>query len=377
MELGLSNNRAIWVEELSLGGDGPRVGVKDCLDIAGHRTGCGSRAFADAEPAARHADVVAALIAAGCHIVGKANMHELAYGVTGINAYTGTPENPRYPGRVPGGSSSGSAAAVAAGLVDFAIGTDTGGSIRVPATCCGVAGLKPTFGRVSRVGAHPEPTTLDCIGPFARDVATIERAMEIIDPDFRPAPRLSSPLLGIVEVDADADVRAVLSEALARTGLETVRASLPSFADAFRAGITIMAAEMAPLFGHLCGTGVLGPDVDARISAATHLTAADVLSAELVRKKFTDEVDAALENVDALVLPAMPSVPPLIEEAGDAPRTLRMTSLVRPFNVSGHPVVSLPLTTAEGLPAGLQLVGRARQDARLCALAAVVEERLA
>lgn len=376
VELGLGNNQAIWVEELSLGGDGPRVGVKDCLDIAGHRTGCGSRAFADAAPAGRNADVVDALLAADCRIVGKANMHELAYGVTGINGHTGTPENPRFPGRVPGGSSSGSAAAVAAGLVDFSIGTDTGGSIRIPATCCGVAGLKPSFGRVSHKGAHPAPTTLDCIGPFARDVATIEQAMAIIDQSFRCAERPAAPVLGMVEAEADEDIGAAVADAITRSKLDTVAVALPSLADAFRAGLTIMAAEMAPLFGHLCGTGLLGADVDARLAAAAGVTAAEALNAELVRTRFTFEVDAALERVDALVLPVMPSVPPLVEEAGDPPRTLRMTSLVRPFNVSGHPVLSLPLLTAAGLPAGLQLVGRPGEDAALCALAAVVEERL-
>jgi amidase len=373
----LGDNLAIWVEALDLGGDGPRVGVKDCLDIAGTPTGCGSRAFLGAAPALRHADVIAALLSAGCRIVGKANMHELAYGVTGINGYTGTPLNPRFPGRVPGGSSSGSAVAVAAGLVDFSIGTDTGGSIRVPATCCGIAGLKPSFGRVSRAGAHPASTTLDCIGPLARDVAMIEKAMAIIDPGFRSASPLAAPVLGLVEVDADADVHAAVANAVARTGFDTVPVSLPSFAEAFHAGITIMAAEMAPLFGHLCGTGLLGPDVDARIAAATRVTAAEVSSAELVRKRFTAEVDMALETVDALVLPAMPSVPPLIDEAGDAPRTLRMTSLVRPFNVSGHPALALPLRTAGGFPTGLQLVGRMLEDAHLCALAATVEERTA
>jgi len=373
----LGKDHAIWVERLDLGGDGPRVAVKDCLDIAGYRTACGSRAFADAPAAERHANVVEALLDAGCRIVGKANMHELAYGVTGINGWTGTPDNPLFPGRVPGGSSSGSAVAVAAGLADFAIGTDTGGSIRVPATCCGVAGLKPTFARVSRQGAHPASTTLDCIGPFARDVATLETAMTIIDPAFAPVARPSAPTLGIVEVEVDADVGAAAAIAISKTGLETIPVSLPSFADAFRAGITIMAAEMAPLFGHLCGTGLLGADVDARIAAATKVSAGEVLIAELVRKKFTAEVNAALATVDALVLPAMPSVPPLIEEAADAPRTLRMTSLVRPFNVSGHPVLSLPLRTADGLPAGLQLVGRKSEDAVLCALAARIEDLLA
>ena len=355
---------------------GPRVAVKDCLDIAGTRTSCGSRAFADAAPAAVHADVVAALLNSRAHIVGKTNMHELAYGVTGINEWSGTPVNPRFPDRVPGGSSSGSAVAVSAGLVDFAIGTDTGGSIRVPATCCGVAGLKPTFGRVSRKGAHPSASSLDCVGPFARDVATLEQAMAMIDRSFVPQGRPADPILGILNVEADADVQAAMDAAIARSGLRTIAVSLPSFAEAFQAGITVMAAEMAPLFGHLCGTGKLGADVDARLLAASKVTAGEVEQAEAVRARFSAEVDAALATVDALVLPAMPSVPPLLSEAGDAPRTLAMTRLVRPFNLSGHPALSLPLQTAQGLPAGIQIVGARQGDGALCAVAAVIERTL-
>ena len=162
----------IFVEKLALGGGGLRVGVKDSIDIEGVPTRMACACYADAPPAERHAEVVRALLDAGCRIVGKTNMHELAYGVTGINRWTGTPINPRAPGRVPGGSSSGSAVAVAAGLVDFAVGTDTGGSIRIPAACCGVQGLKPSFGRVSRLGVHPAKSSLDCVGPFARDVST-------------------------------------------------------------------------------------------------------------------------------------------------------------------------------------------------------------
>jgi amidase len=367
---------AILVQLLAIGGNGPRVAVKDCLDIAGCPTGLGSRAFADAEPAHVNADVVAALISAGAHIVGKANMHELAYGVTGINGWNGTPVNPHYPERVPGGSSSGSAAAVAAGIADFAIGTDTGGSIRVPATCCGIAGLKPTFGRVSRKGAQPAPSSLDCIGPLARDVATLEQAMTMIDATFSAAPRPSDAVLGIVEVDADPDVRRAVEAAITSSSMRAVPVSLPSFVDAFNAGITLMAAEMAPLFGHLCGTGKLGPDVDARLRAAGEVSGEQVERAEKVGERFRAEVDAALATVNALVLPSMPSVPPLIEEANDAPKTLRMTSLVRPFNISGHPAISLPLQTDEGLPAGLQLIGARNGDAALCALAAVVEKAL-
>lgn len=142
---------------------GPTVAVKDCLDIAGHVTRCGSAAYADAAPALTNSAVVDRLLEAGCRIVGKTRLHEIAYGMTGVNAYEGTPVNPRWPDRIPGGSSSGSAVAVAAGSVDFAIGTDTGGSVRQPAICCGVIGFKPTFGRVDRRGALPAVSSLDCI----------------------------------------------------------------------------------------------------------------------------------------------------------------------------------------------------------------------
>ncbi len=366
----------VWIERFEVDGRGPTVAVKDCLDIAGLRTSCGSKAFANAPPATINAVVVNALIDAGCSILGKTNMHELAYGVTGINGWAGTPINPLFPDRVPGGSSSGSAAAVAAGLVNFSIGTDTGGSIRVPATCCGVTGLKPTFGVVSRQGAHPAESSLDCIGPFAPDVATIEQAMAIIAPGFVARARPEGVVLGVVTVEADADVLRAVSDAVRRSGQRTIAVELPSFVAAFKAGITLMGAEMAPLFGHLCGTGLLGADVDARLAAAGMLTANDVGAAEAVRATFQREVDAALETVDMLALPAMPSVPLLVEDAGDAPATLRMTNLVRPFNVSGHPVLSLPLLTRDGLPAGIQLVGRQGGDAALCAAAALFEESI-
>src|SRR5580698_6855331 len=146
---------SVFVQTMDLGGDDLRVGVKDSIDIEGMPTRLACACFADAPPAERHAEVVRALLDAGCRIVGKTNMHELAYGVTGINRWTGTPVNPRAPERVPGGSSSGSAVAVAMQLVDFAVGTDTGGSIRIPSACCGVYGLKPTYGRVSRSGGQP------------------------------------------------------------------------------------------------------------------------------------------------------------------------------------------------------------------------------
>ena len=187
----------------------PSIAIKDSIDIAGYATTAASRALADVPPASEHAEVVQRLLDAGWRITGKTNMHELAFGMTGINDLHGTPPNPQDPARIPGGSSSGSASAVGQHLVDAALGTDTGGSIRGPAACCGVIGLKPTFGRVSRDGVAPRVTTLDCVGPFARDMDTIIRVMSAIDPSFNvsDARRDASGLrVGIVTVEADGDI---------------------------------------------------------------------------------------------------------------------------------------------------------------------------
>lgn len=364
------------IADLELGGGGPRVAVKDCLDIAGYPTRCGSRAFADAAPAQANSAVVQALLDHGCRIVGKANMHELAYGVTGVNDWTGTPVNARFPDRIPGGSSSGSAVAVAAGLVDFAIGTDTGGSIRLPAACCGVFGLKPSFGAISRAGAQPAESSLDCIGPFARDMDGILSAMAMICPGFEPAPIPDRPKLARVVAKADPDVDAALEAVLGRARADIEQVELPLLEAAFKAGLTIMGAEMAGTFAHLCGTGLLGADIDGRLLAASNITAEQVAEAEAVRTRFTAEADAVLARFDALVMPTLPCVPPLLADAGDARAALQLTELVRPFNLSGHPALSLPMLTAQGLPAAVQLVGRKGGDAALCAVGQVVAEAL-
>jgi amidase len=361
----------VFVERLELGGNGLHVGVKDSIDIAGLATRMGSACLADAPPAPQHAAVVEALLAGGCRIVGKTNLHELAYGVTGINGWTGTPVNPRAPGRIPGGSSSGSAVAVAAELVDFSLGNDTGGSIRIPAACCGVCGLKPSFGRVSRCGVHPQATTLDCVGPLARDVPMIERAMTLIDPTFRPRAPPRGATVGWVEVEASQLVLDAVRGVLAAADISVRALSLPSFADAFTAGLAIIAAEIWKAFGHLIDCPSLGADVRARLLASRGVTDRELGAAEAVRRAFRAQVDAALARVDALALPTLPDVPLSLDAAVDAHAALGMSALVRPFNLSGHPAITLPLTVA-GLPAGLQLVGRTGEDERLCALAHAV-----
>jgi amidase len=368
-----ADDNAAFVQRMELGGEGLRVGVKDSIDIAGYPTRAGSAVFASAPPALRHAAVVQALLDGGCRIVGKTNMHELAYGVTGINRWSGTPKNPRYPDRIPGGSSSGSAVAVAAGArgdppVDFSLGTDTGGSIRIPAACCGVYGLKTSYGRISREGVHPAVSSLDCVGPFARSLTMIERAMALMDASFAPGAPPANLRLGIVNVTADPSIVAAVRAALARADIASVPIDLPSLEDAYAAGLTIIGAENWSAYGHLVDGPGLGDDVRARLLG--NRSAGDALAAaERCRRIFRAEVEAALELTDALVLPTLPIVPPRLGETGDARAVLRLTAFVRPFNVSGHPALSIPLATDSHLPAGLQLVGRRGGDAALCAAA--------
>jgi amidase len=366
----------IFVQEMDLGGDGLRVGVKDSIDIEGFATRLGSACFADAPPAQQHAEVVRALLDAGCRIVGKVNMHELAYGVTGINRWTGTPVNPRAPARVPGGSSSGSAVAVAAQLVDFAVGTDTGGSIRIPATCCGVYGLKPSYGRVSRLGVHPALSTLDCVGPLARDILMIERSMQILDQSFRAQAAPSQATVGWVQVDARPEISAAGRRALEQANISIRPMSLPAFESAFAAGLAIIGSENWAAYGHLVASEALGVDVRERLLAAREVSAAEIAAAEQVRQVFRAEVNEALTHVDALALPTMPDFPLSLAAAGDWRATLRVTSYVRPFNLSGHPAITLPVAAAGGPPVGLQLVGRLHADEALCALARTVAGRL-
>lgn len=354
---------------LRLGGDGPRVAIKECLAIAGLVTRCGSRAMAGDAPAGENAAVVDNLLESGCAIIGTANMHELAFGVTGINHFLGTPVNPKWSDRIPGGSSSGSAVLTAAGRCDFAVGTDTGGSVRMPACCCGVYGMKPTFGRISRKGAIPAESSLDCIGPFARSAEMLTKAMSLMDPTFKAEKPKSDFVLKRVATTADPEIAVAFEKALSAVPLEDV--VLQHFDAAYGAGLTVINAEIAASFGELARENdEVDAIVRARILAAADNFSAEALAeAEAVREALRVEVDAALETADALVLPTMPVVPPTLEQSSDMRALLPLTAYVRPFNLTGHPAITMPVLTAGGLPAGIQLVGRMGGDEALCAVA--------
>lgn len=363
-------------------GDGPgRVAVKDCIDIAGHPTRQGSAVFADSPPATAHARLIDNLLASGAwRIVGKAAMHELAFGVTGVNPWGGTPVNPHWPARIVGGSSSGSAAAVASGTVDMAIGTDTGGSVRLPAACCGIVGFKAGYGVISRQGVHPQASSLDCVGVLARDVAVVIRAMQALVPGFAisGAPRkgrlvrLSPPVDPSV---AEAFDRA-LAPAMANLSLAIGEGVLPDLEAAFEASLVIMGAEnWAALGAHADHPG-MGEDVRARLKAGARHDAAAIAAAQATGARLAQDIDALLDTADALVLPTLPIVPPTLAQAQDARAVVPLTRLVRPFNLSGHPAITLPIRTAQGLPAGVQLVGRRGADADLLALADDIFEQI-
>ncbi|MBN3787688.1 amidase [Burkholderia sp. Ac-20353] len=370
-----------FIDRFTLGGPGPTIAIKDTIDITGYPTRAASRALADAPSASRHADVVQHLLDAGWQITGKANMHELAFGMTGINDYTGTPLNPQDASLIPGGSSSGSASLVGFSIVDAALGTDTGGSIRGPAACCGVLGLKPTFGRVSRRGVAPAETTLDCVGPFARDVNTLAAVMAAIEPGFdhtralRPMPECT---VGQVAVEADPAILAALDNAVHQAGCRSQSIVLDDLRAAFDAGLTVINAETSQAFGHLVASGKLGSDLDARLRAAATTTSAALALAEQVRVRITQQIDRALADVEVLVLPTLPALPITVDAARSGTSVIAMSSLIRPFNLSGHPALSMPLPLAGSpLKAGLQIIGRKGADEQVCAVAARFEAAFA
>lgn len=362
---------------LSLGGGGLRGVVKDNFDVAGLPTSCGSARLARGKAASRNADVVQALVESDLHLIGRARMHELAYGVTGINNWSGTPINPAAPDRVPGGSSSGCAVAVASGLADFSVGTDTGGSIRVPAACCGIFGLKPSFGLISRKGVHPIQSSLDCVGVMGRDLAIIDQVMTIIASDYSVQAPPAASAIRVLRARADSIVLDPFYELINLAAWEGDIVALPSMRRAFDAGLTLIAAEMWREYSWLAPDfNDIGDDVAQRLRRGAHVSEGEVDDSRALADQFTDEVDALLSNDGFLVLPTLPCAPPLLHDAASPDTALRLTELVRPFNLSGHPALTLPFANRGGHPTNIQIVGRRGMDAELCAFAAQFAARI-
>jgi aspartyl-tRNA(Asn)/glutamyl-tRNA(Gln) amidotransferase subunit A len=354
--------------------------VKDLFDTAGLTTTYGSAIFADHRPR-QTAPAVRRLEDAGWANVGKTNLHELAYGVTSENPHFGTVPNPLAPGRVAGGSSGGNAAALAAGLADGALGTDSGGSIRIPAACCGVVGFKPTFGLVPMEGCFPLAPSFDHAGPMARDVATCAELLEALVPGFRRKPPADPAALrvGVAWTEgADAGVRARV-EAAARLlpGARPVALPLPERID------RVFMREVADAHRDLyrLERDRYGEDVRLKVGRCLAVGDAEVEEGERARAAYRKEAARLLAEVDLLVTPTLPCVaPPTPRPGGPGDLDVRAT-LIRftfPFNALGYPALALPCGPAEhGLPASLQLVGRAGDDALVLAAGEALERALA
>lgn len=352
-----------YTEQFILGEGDLRFAVKDTLDIAGYRTLAGCPALATSPVARSHARVVSQLLANRCVVTGKTTLHELAFGVTGINPRCGTPVNPRFPALIPGGSSSGSAAVVASGEVDFSLGTDTGGSVRMPAACCGVMGLKPGYGVLSRQGVMPAESSLDCVGVFTRDAAVLRQVMTRLSVPV-DAPLNDLPPMAFV-LAAEPDIDACILSALLQAEVSPQEITLPLLEEAHRAGLTLISHENWQALGPLLASGAVSPDVASRIRAGADVSREALEQAEKVRVAFSEHLDAVLEQTPLLALATLPELPPTLQEAQDPLTVVNLTRLVRPFNLSGHPAITLPVGEIDSRPVALQLVARKGQDGLL------------
>ncbi|MFK3711155.1 amidase [Leclercia adecarboxylata] len=362
-----------YVERFTLGEGDLCFAVKDTLDIAGYPTRAGCPALAASPAAEQHADVVATLLGQDCVLTGKTTLHELAFGVTGINPWSGTPVNPRFPDLIPGGSSSGSAAVVASGEVDFALGTDTGGSVRMPAACCGILGLKPTYGRLSRAGVMPAHSSLDCVGIFARSSSVLRQVLTRLAIPVN-APLTTLPTIGFIPA-ATVEIDSLLLNALAQIDLRPQQVELPLLGDAHRAGLTVISHENWQAFSPLLSDDRVSADVATRIRAGASIDTDALKSAEDIRRTFTAQVDAQLANTPLLALATLPELPPTLDEAQDPLTVVNLTRLVRPFNLSGHPALTLPMGELQGRPVALQLVAAKGEEGLLVQAAEWLAER--
>ncbi len=367
MELGAARRRILeradlnaFISVSSEEGEGIVVAVKDLVDVAGMVTTAGG-VILPREPAAEDAPVVKRLRNAGCVVVGKTNLHEWAFGVTSTNPHYGAVRNPHDVDRVPGGSSGGSAVAVAAGMCDWAVGSDTGGSIRIPASFCGVVGFKPAFGSIGMQGVIPLSPSLDTLGPMAADVSSVARAYSMMSGEAMAAEPLHEPRLGV-----PAGWVSDLDEETARAW-RLVSAGLPEvvFVDRmplYDVGLTILLVEAAVYHRRWIAEfpEKYGPDVLGNLRRGLEVLAVDFDEAIVALPGLRDGAMRAMEDVDALVLPATAIVAPRIGAGVEVREPV--TRYTRPFNTTGQPVVTLP-APVRGLPVGIQVVGRTNSAA--------------
>jgi len=368
---------------------GPLAGltavVKDMYDIAGERTGAGNPDWlAHAEPAAAHCTVIRKLLDAGATITGKTLCDELFYSVAGVNAHYGTPANIRAPGRIPGGSSSGSAAAAAAGACDFALGSDTGGSVRIPASLCGVYGIRTTHGRIDTKGVMDMAPTFDTIGWLAATAGVFRRVGPVLlggEAILRPVRRLlvaddafeqaGAPVAGLLR-----DAMRAMAGALPRP--QPVRIA-PGGLDEWREAMRVIQGhEIWQVHGRFVEERHprFGADIAARMRSAAKITASEADAARSVHAAARAHIRGQLPPGTVMVLPSAPCIAPKIAAPPEAMESYRLR-VMRITCIAGHggvPQVSIPGGTVEGCPVGLSLVGWAGGDEALLDLAGAVSK---
>ncbi|MEM6971164.1 MAG: amidase [Pseudomonadota bacterium] len=359
--------------------DGLTLAVKDLFDLAGQVTGGGNPEWARTHaPATTHAPAVATLLAAGAEAVGKTHTDELAYSLMGANAHYGTPVNSAAPDRMPGGSSSGSAAAVAGGMAEIGLGTDTGGSVRIPASFCGLVGLRTTHGAVPIGGTMPLAPSFDAVGWLARSMDVVDRVAEV----FGMAPAEGGPkrLLLPVDIWAEAEASTVdaLAEPLSRlegahgpaTPVVLAPDGLAAWFAAFR---VIQAAEAWAAHGAWieAHTPAFGPGVADRFAMAARISPAERAEAEKAREAVRERMAQVLTADHLLVLPTAPAPAPLCDAAEPVLDRFRSRALrmLCPAGLAGLPQLSLPVARVDDAPIGLSLLGPAGRDRTLIAAA--------
>jgi amidase len=354
--------------------DGLSFAVKDLFDVMGYVTSYGHPDWARTHPPAEAtAPVVADLLAAGARLAGKTKTVELAYGLSGENLWHGTPRNPASPLRFPGGSSCGSASAVAAGEVDFALGSDTGGSVRIPASYCGLYGIRPTHGAVSLAGARGLAPSMDTCGWFTRSADLLELVGEALLP--QPGGTLNGLFLRVEEawVNADPAVAAALSPAAAALRPVSVSLVPEGLATLQAHARAVQAAEVWATLGDwvVSVNPRLGPGVAERIEAARKLSPALAAAGRAFRRRFAARVAPLLNGGAVLVFPTSPSPAPLLTATAPHLQAVREATMGITYiaSLAGLPEVTIPVGQAEGAPVGLSLVAAAGQDTALLALA--------
>ena len=367
---------------------GVPIGVKDVIDVAGARTTAGSAILRE-NVAARDADTVARLRAAGAVVVGKLNTHEFAFGALTTSPHFGPARNPWDPERVCGGSSGGSGAAVAAALVPGALGTDTAGSVRIPACYCGVTGLRPSWGLVSNDGVVPTAWRFDTVGPLARSAEDCSLLLEAMAPAYRPesASGANGLRVGVVEElfdRADPGIAEAAHAAvahLAELGATVEPVTVPLLDEAGTIVQTMMLPEAAEVHLPWLRTRIAeyGADVRARLLAGLLLPATAYPTGLRARRWFLRELEPLQERYDVLAHPELPVPPPrigeetVVSQGREVPYRLSVIPYNSPWTLAGLPVASVPCGLVDGLPTGLALVGRPRGEATVLRVGAAFQ----